>query len=170
MPPPLDAAALEALALRYAGRYATTRARLGAYLERKVKERGWAGSDAPPVAGIVARFAERGYVNDALYAENRAAALGRRGFGARRVRDALRMAGIDEADCAPFAEMDVEEARAAALRFARRKRIGPYGKAVAEGKDRERALAAFIRAGHDFGVARAILALPPGSDPDSDSG
>jgi hypothetical protein len=29
--------------LGYAGRYATTRARLAAYLERKLRERGWSG-------------------------------------------------------------------------------------------------------------------------------
>jgi regulatory protein len=39
--PPLDQAALQELALRYVGKYATTRAKLRAYLGRKLRERGW---------------------------------------------------------------------------------------------------------------------------------
>ena len=42
-PPPLDAAALERLALRYVERFATTRGRLTDYLTRKIRERGWEG-------------------------------------------------------------------------------------------------------------------------------
>ena len=44
--PPLDQEGLERLALFYAGRYATTRAKLRTYLKRKVAERGWSGSAA----------------------------------------------------------------------------------------------------------------------------
>ena len=37
--PPLDAEKLRELALAYVGRFATTRARLSTYLERKIRER-----------------------------------------------------------------------------------------------------------------------------------
>ena len=52
--PPLDAEALEQAALSYAGRYATTRAKLAAYLARKLRERGWNGAGEPPVGRLVA--------------------------------------------------------------------------------------------------------------------
>ena len=73
-PPPLDAAALERLALRYVERYATTRAKLAAYLARKLRERGSADA-MPDIEGLVERFANLGYVDDRAFGEMRAAAM-----------------------------------------------------------------------------------------------
>jgi regulatory protein len=87
-PRPLDAAALDRLALRYVERFATTQGKLADYLRRKVRERGWEGEPADPAA-IAARMAALGYVDDRLYAESKAAALARRGLGARRVGAAM---------------------------------------------------------------------------------
>ena len=57
--------------------------------------------------------------------------------------------------------------RAAALRFAKRRRLGPFAAAmVGDPKEREKALGAMVRAGHGFGLARAVIALPPGADID----
>ena len=72
MRPPLDDRGLNELAVRYVGKYATTRAKLAAYLSRKVRERGWGGDSDPAIAGIVDRFAELGYVDDAGYALDKA--------------------------------------------------------------------------------------------------
>ena len=99
--PPLDGEGLERLALFYAGRYATTRAKLEAYLARKLKERGWAGPGDPPLRGLAERFTELGYVDDEAFAASRAASLGRRGYGERRVAEALRAAGVGEAEAGP---------------------------------------------------------------------
>ena len=96
--PPLDRDGLERLAVSYAGRYAVTRAKLKAYLARKLRERGWIGEREPPVDGLVERFARLGYVDDAAFATARAQSLSRRGYGARRVETALKVAGIEEAD------------------------------------------------------------------------
>ena len=103
--PPLDAEALEQAALSYAGRYATTRARLAAYLARKLRERGWSGAGEPPIGRLVERMAALGYVDDRAFASARAAALTRRGYGARRVGAALRGAGIGEEDAADAREI-----------------------------------------------------------------
>ena len=62
--PPLDREALERLALHYAGRYATTRAKLRLYLSRKLRERGWDGEGQAPVEALVERFAQLRYVDD----------------------------------------------------------------------------------------------------------
>ena len=77
-PRPLDAAALDRLALRYVERFATTQGELADYLRRKVRERGWEGEPADPAA-IAARMAALGYVDDRLFAESKAAALARLG-------------------------------------------------------------------------------------------
>ena len=167
-PGPIDEAALERIALRYVERYATTRARLAAYLGRKIRERGWAGGAAPAIDLLVERFAGLGYVDDASFASARAASLTRRGYGLRRVSASLRAAGIEESDAAPIEQATREGAWQAALAFARRRKIGPFAAAVPDRPGRQKAFAAMLRAGHDIGVAQRILALEPGSVPESD--
>ena len=166
--PPLDRAGLEQAALSYAGRYATTRARLAAYLQRKLRERGWAGPGAPAVEELVGRMAELGYVDDRAFATARAASLGRRGYGARRVAEALRAAGIEEEDGASAFEAARLGAWQAALRFAERRRLGPYAVSAPDRKGEERAIAAFLRAGHSAEIARRLARARPGQVPDAD--
>jgi len=162
--PPLDEAALKELALAYVARFATSRAKLADYLRRKLRERGWAGSGEPPVAAIVAKAAEAGFIDDPAYALSRARALGARGFGERRVGLALRAAGIDDDDAAPARAHARETADEAALRFARRKRLGPFAPTPPDRRESDKALAAMIRAGHPFDLAKRVLMLPPDFD------
>lgn len=168
--PPLDAAGLEQAALFYAGRYATTRARLRAYLERKLRERGWAEPGEPGIERLVERLAGLGYVDDRAFAAARAAALGRRGFGERRVGEALRAAGIGEADAADARQTARAGAWDAVLRFAERKRIGPYAAVEPDRRSREKAVAAMLRAGHSPQYARRVADARPGEIPDADGG
>ena len=160
--PPYDAASLERAALDYAARYATTRAKLAAYLRRKLRERGWADAGAPPVEALVARFAARGYVDDCAFARARAGALLRRGYGGRRIGMALRAAGIDAAMIGDLGERIDAEAEATALRFARRKRIGPFASQPSDLASRRRWVAAMLRAGHPIRVVHRVLDIAPG--------
>ncbi|WP_447728773.1 regulatory protein RecX [Sphingomonas koreensis] len=160
-PPPLDPAALERLALRYVERFATTRGKLAIYLERKVRERGWEGEPADPVA-IAERFAELGYVNDRIYAESKASAMARRGLGARRVNDALRHAGVQERDAEAVAPQVAERANETALAFARKRRIGPFAEAQADRDRVAKQVAAMVRAGHAPNLAWKIARMNPG--------
>lgn len=164
--PPLDAARLDELALAYVGRFATSRAKLAAYLGRKVRERGWAGEAPADVAALVERLAGLGYVDDRAFALSRARSLTARGYGERRVRQALHGAGIAEEDSESARELAGSEAIEAALRLARRRRIGPFAASAPSPKDRERALGAMLRAGHGFALARVIVDLPPGAEID----
>src|SRR3954453_12835163 len=102
--PPLDESKLNELALRYVGRFATTRAKLRSYLQRKVRERGWNGAREPDLTRVADRFAEQGYVDDAAYALAKSEALTVRGYGKRRVLDRLREAGVTEDDGAAARE------------------------------------------------------------------
>lgn len=163
--PPLDQPALERAALRYVERYATTRAKLAAYLNRKIRERGVEG--AVDIAGLADRMAELRYVDDAAFAEAKAASMTRRGLGARRVRDALRHAGVGSDDSEAVAETLDQGAEAAAMAFARRKRIGPFANEAAERDRREKQVAAMVRAGHAPALARRIVAMAPDMDIDS---
>ena len=160
--PPLDAAGLRDLALRYVGRYATSEAKLRRYLGRKLFERGWGGDGRPPVDAVVARLAELGYVDDRVFAEARGRSLTGRGFGARRVGADLGAAGIARELAAEVAA--TADPLAAALSFARRRRFGPFDPHGPD-RDRERKqVAAMLRAGHEMGVVRRVLRDPPNED------
>ena len=167
-PRPLDETGLRELAVAYVGRFATTRAKLRSYLSRKLRERGWNGQGEADPAGLADRLAEQGFVDDAGYAEAKARSLTARGYGTRRVAAALRGAGIADEDGAGALQRSEEEAVESALRFAERRHIGPFAAAAADPKAREKAIAAMVRSGHSFSIARAIVTLEPGAriDPD----
>lgn len=167
--PSLTPSALDELALRYVGRYATTRAKLRAYLARKLRERGWAEERDPDLEALATRFVELGYVNDAAYAMSKSHALASRGYGKRRLVEKLRIAGISDEDGTAARALADEQAVAAALRFAERRRIGPFGVQSSDPRQREKAIAAMVRAGHRFALARAIADLAPGGELDLDT-
>ncbi|MGB3798102.1 MAG: RecX family transcriptional regulator, partial [Alteraurantiacibacter sp.] len=145
------------MALAYVARFATSAAKLERYLQRKLRERGWEeGVEEPDIPAMVNRYVERGYVDDEVYARAKAGDLLRRGYGGRRVRQALGQAGIGESvaeDVAP-AEHD---ARNAAMHLARKRRFGPFALTPHDSDRREKQIAAMLRAGHTFDHVRAVL-------------
>ena len=163
---PLTGAQLSDLALFYVSRFATTRAKLIRYLNRKLQERGWAGEGTQPdVAAIADNLVRLRYVDDAAFAEAKARGLGRRGYGSRRVEQSLRADGVGDADRVDAIEQSGQTKIAAALRYAQRRRWGPYATEQAvDPAVRQKMLAAFMRAGHDFATARMVIALAPGAD------
>jgi regulatory protein len=161
-PPPLNDERLRGLALHYVGKYATTQAKLAAYLTRKVRERGWDGERRTDIGALVEQFAELGYINDAQFAESRSRSFVRRGYGERRLSEDLRASGIGEGDAAVAKEHMTESTFIAAENFARRKRIGPFAGEAAPPEKRQKQLQAFLRAGHDFAVAKRFVNAEPG--------
>jgi len=156
VPKPLDAARLDELALTYVARFATSAAKLRRYLERKLRERGWDGDREPDLAALVARYVALGYVDDEAFARARSGSLLRRGYGTRRVGEALREAGIDEAireEVRPGAGAE----RRAALALARKRRFGPFGREALDRERRQKQLAAMLRAGHPLDSAREMV-------------
>jgi regulatory protein len=168
IPARLNDSSLQELALRYVGKYATTRAKLRSYLSRKVRERGWDSGPAPDLEALVKRFAELGYIDDAAYALAKSRTLSARGYGKRRLADKLRVDGVEEPDRAAAHAHAEQEAVTAALRFAERRRLGPFAVAAADPRQREKWIAAMVRAGHGFGLARAIAMTTPGAEIDLD--
>ncbi len=163
---PLDQARLDEMALGYVARFATSSGRLGDYLKRKIRERGWAGDTAPDVPALIERMVVRGYIDDAGFALARGAGLMRRGYGARRIAETLGRDGIDAPLVAQASGTGLER-RAAALAFARRRRLGPFGSGSGENADvrhagldpatRARQVAAMVRAGHPYATASALI-------------
>ena len=159
---PLDKASLRDLALSYVARFATSSGKLRAYCRRKLRERGHVGAEegAPPpdVDALVADFVTKGYVDDAGFAQTKADGLLRRGYGARRIGAALHADGID-ADLRESVAPGEADRREAAVAYARRRRFGPFSRdpgAWDEGQ-RQKQLAAMLRAGHSHGLAAHAL-------------
>ena len=165
-PPPLTAQRLRDLALHYTGRYATTEAKLRTYLTRKVRERGVADGVELDVTSLAADCAALGYVNDALYAESKAAGLGRKGLGTSRIRMTLKAAGIADELSSPLLDLDEDEALRRALIFARRKRIGPYGSGGEDKKLNARWWGAMVRAGHAPDVIKQVMRFTTAEEAD----
>lgn len=156
---------LENAALHYLERFASSSANLRRVLMRKVARSvaHWGGDTAeytPQVEEVVAKLARLGYVNDAAYAEAKVRALHRAGKGSRTIRATLAAKGVgaDHAAAAfgALAEDVAEPDLAAAIRLARKRRLGPFrhdGRAETRNKD----LAALARAGFDFDICRRVI-------------
>ena len=155
-PKPLDAARLDELALAYVARFATSAAKLERYLRRKLRERGWDDERAPDLAALVERYVALGYVDDAAFARARSGSLLRRGYGPRRVGEALREAGIDESIRAEVRSGQGAERRAA-LALARKRGFGPFGGEALDRERRRKQVAAMLRAGHPLDSAREMV-------------
>jgi regulatory protein len=166
---PLNQTSLRDMALRYVGRFATTRARLKSYLDRKVKERGWTEETSANTEELVDKLTELGYIDDAAYADMKGAAMIRRGLGVRRVREGLQAHGVSEADRASAEEHARDASWDAAHSFARRKRIGPFAVTMADQAQRQKQIAAFLRAGHNFTTARIWVEAEPDQIPERDA-
>lgn len=169
---PLDKSGLRDLALAYAARFATTGAKLERYLARKIRERGVAEDEAKDatrrtgeldVTGLVNRLIELGYVDDDAYARTKSRDLTQRGYGKRRVEQALWAAGVEEETRAAHAP-NVLESRRAAVLLARKRGFGPLGHRIDPEAEmqvqravKEKQIAAMLRAGHDFEAVRFIV-------------
>ncbi len=134
------------------------------YLKRKLFERGWddEGPADDAVAAAVARCAGLGFVDDQEFAHMRGQSLAMRGLGARRVQAQLAVDGIAGDAAAPVIADASDRRLVTALAFARRRRLGPFGSGLpTDPKALNRAIGAFLRAGHDPATARRILAIAP---------
>lgn len=174
---------LERAAFYYLGRFASSRRNLERVLERKIRKRH--GDFSPPSqeeAGWITATADKceklGLVDDRVYAVQKARSMHRKGHSVRRIRGELNARGVSESDIraalvalqeavgeAEDAPEDVADLdRAAAITFARRRKMGPYRRLrtapdrLDEETRQRRELAAFARAGFSYELARKILA------------
>ena len=108
-----------------------------------------------------------GLLDDQRYADQRAGSLHRRGKGLRVIAHDLKARGLGEEVIARALETlrdgDYDPDFLAAVRYARKKRFGPFAVGQEEEseqhhhKARHRALAAFARQGFSLSLAQSIL-------------
>jgi regulatory protein len=151
---------LERWALGYLARYASSAENLRRVLVRRVRRHApEAAPQARQIDAIVARYQESGLLDDAAYAAARAASLHRRGDSLRAIRARLAAKGVASETAADavsgLRESISDPDIAAACAFARRRRLGPFRRGMA---DPQRELAVFARAGFSRRIAVAVLA------------
>jgi regulatory protein len=164
-PKPPTPERLEKAALHYLERYAASAEGVRRVLMRKVERAVRAGvgeraQGAEAAAAVVAKLAAKGLLDDARFAEGRAASLVRRGLPRGRIAHRLKVAGVagDDIDKA-LAGLDEagENDLKAALVFARRKRLGPFADPAKRVAARMKHLAAMARAGFSGELARRVI-------------
>ncbi len=153
-------------ALSYLERYASSSGHLRRLLLAKVARSAHAhGIDAEKgaaaVEALIAELLGVGLLDDARYAGERARILHRRGASARAIRAGLLAKEIEVDDIeralAGLREEAAEPELAAALAYARRRRLGPYRSPEAREGLREKDLAALGRKGFGYDLARRVI-------------
>jgi regulatory protein len=163
---PVTAEDLESLALDYLARFSSSAANLRRVLRDKVERsarRHGTDRDAglAAVDRLVERLAAAGVVDDTRFAEGRAQSLFRRGTSRRAIAGKLAEKGVGDAEIATalagLADLAPDPDLAAAVAYARRRRLGPFRPAEARAAQRDRDLAALGRAGFALELARRIV-------------
>lgn len=157
-PRPIDAARLQRSALHHVARFACTRARLAAVLQRRVDAWVRAGDPRPPdatalIEALVAKMVEAQLLDDDAFARGRVESLSARGTSKRGIAQRLRQRGVSN-ETAARALVQTDDL-AAAVRYVARRRL--------HGVDRQKALASLGRQGFSYDVARRALDVGSGA-------
>jgi regulatory protein len=170
---------LEKAALHYLERYASSTANLRQVLLRKVERSARAhGTDraegAQAVEALLARLGDAGYLDDAAYARGRAVGLHRAGHSVRAIQARLRQKGVADDTVRQALEQLHDEADApelaAALRYARKRRLGPYRPEADREANAERDMAALARKGFSLDLARRVVLCADPEDLEREAG
>jgi len=154
-------------AFAYLERFATSRAHLETVLLRRaLREAEAFEMDAEEVRSqvraLIAELEGLGLLDDRAFAELKAASMARAGRPRRRIVQTLTQKGVEdrliEESLARLAEEEEGDPElAAAIRFARKRRIGPWRAGTAAPEGRQRELAKLARAGFTYEVAKQVV-------------
>ena len=166
-PRPVTAASLENAAVYYLSRFASSSGNLRRVLMRKVArgarnaEDGQAEAGAQMVEALIARYLDKGLLNDRAYAAQAASSLARRGASRYSIAGKLAQKGVEsELVTQTIADLNEEgEATelAAACALVRRRRMGAYRTPEKRADFRDKDLASLARAGFRLDLARRVL-------------
>ncbi len=166
-PKPVSAASLEASALFYLERFASSSGNLRRVLLSRVRRSAVAHGTDPEegarlVEALVQRVLGNGLLDDRAYAEARTASLHRRGTSSRAIAAKLSAKGVGRELIGAVLGEAADEARpggdlAAAAALARRRRLGPYRLPETREAYRLKDFGALARAGFGRSIADTVL-------------
>ncbi len=157
---------LENIALYYLERFATSSENLRQILSRRVlRSAKHHKTDIEAcdqlIDELILRYVDSGLLDDAAYARTQAASLNRRGKSIRAIRIRLRQKGVRsniiEETLEVLAHEIGEPDLAAAIAYARKRRLGPYRGSSNKPENKDKELAALARNGFSYSLARRIV-------------
>lgn len=157
--------------LHYLQRYSSSAANFESVMLRKIKKSCMAHPDQDHDActellrDLIEKFQRAGLLNDELYSEGMVTSLRRRGQSRQAIRQKLAAKGLEsdlideklEAHDGAIYETPADAEFSAAVKMARRKKLGPFAKD--NRKTPENAMAAMGRAGFSYDVIKKVLGL-----------
>jgi len=151
----------------YVGRFAPNSARVRRTVRRWIARDGLESPDLDAdllIADEIARLTRLGFLDDARFAASKARAYARRALPLAEIRRRLMRDGVPDAQAdAALAQLTEDEDAprdpdlAAAIAFARRRRLGPYADPAARQDLRMRHLAALARRGFSSRIATTVI-------------
>ncbi|HNS45315.1 MAG TPA: regulatory protein RecX, partial [Alphaproteobacteria bacterium] len=106
---------------------------------------------------LVSKFTSLGYLNDAAYASGLIYSLTQRGLSRQRILYSLKLKGLsDECIEAAMPDADAGHEFLMAVRFCKKKKIGPYS---LRADDEARSLSSLARGGFSYDLARRAILL-----------
>ena len=153
-------------AIDYLGRYSASRRRLGEVLGRHATRR-LGDVDPDDIADVIAQVVEEcaryGYIDDAVFARTQARNRRRAGQSQLAIRRGLQLHDIgDDMASAALEDADAwtgDGELAAALRHAKKRRLGPYFTGKPDEDTYIKQLGSLARAGFSFDTATAVMLL-----------
>jgi regulatory protein len=172
-PKKITASYLRNSGLYYLEKYPASVSHFKMVMSRKIKRSCQAHPDQNYQAclelldALIDDLIDLGHLNDAFYTRGMVTSLRRRGLSARAIQAKLKAKGLESADIQnEIARFDSQEPNEngykpeliAALKLARRKKLGPYARSDKE-EDKNKSLGVFARAGYSYEIANKVLEL-----------
>ncbi len=169
---------LQRAALHYLQRFPSSVRHFRSIMERKIKRAhaecpGEESDYAEWLQSVERMCLDAGLLNDEVLAKAIARSLNRRGSAMRHIRQRLRQKGFESEcidDCIRELDQSVAESTGvqtdlyAALRYAKRRRFGPFSREPLDWKIRQKQMASLARRGFSYAVARQVVEMDE-SDP-----
>ena len=157
-------ARLRNVALYYLDRFESSEENLRSVLKRRIDKYAFFDKAYNPTLAyqwaeeVIAECLKQNFVNDTRYVEFKVNSYLNAGKSRRYIEQKLKQKGIDENVVAQFFDDDNYSELETALNFARKKKIGRFRiDESARLENRQKDLAALVRAGFDYDVAKTVL-------------
>ena len=149
---------LKNIALYYLKRYETSVANLRQVLQKRVNDYAYQNKEFDKhqayawIEEIIADFSRFNYVNDERFAELKIKDYQTMGKSVRYIKNKLKEKGIDEEIVNNLLEEQEYDELEAALKFAKKKRIGRFRLADKQAEYKQKDMAALARAGFSYDI------------------
>lgn len=154
---------LKNIALYYLKRYETSVDNLRRVLRKRINDYAYQNPEFNKNEAyewgeeILKDFEGYGYINDERFAEMRVRGYISAGKSPRYIQGKLREKGIPEHLVSDLLDHQAYDPQAAALRLAKKKRIGPYRAEEIRAEYRQKDMGTLIRAGFDYDTVLNVL-------------